>query len=88
MRQFGEQDVLKQSGISPSCLCACKSFKNESIHSVCVCACSVMSDSLRPHELWPARLLCPWKLPGKNIEWVANSFSRGSSRPRDQTCVS
>ena len=25
-----------------------------------------MSDSLRPHELHPARLLCPWNSPGKN----------------------
>ena len=27
---------------------------------------SVMSDSLRPHGLWPTRLLCPWDSPGKN----------------------
>ena len=27
---------------------------------------SVMSDSLRPHGPWPARLLCPWDSPGKN----------------------
>ena len=27
---------------------------------------SVMSDSLRPRGLQPARLLCPWKSPGKN----------------------
>ena len=27
---------------------------------------SVVSDSLRPHGLWPARLLCPWDFPGKN----------------------
>ena len=27
---------------------------------------SVMSDSLQPHGLWPARLLCPWNSPGKN----------------------
>ena len=27
---------------------------------------SVMSDSLRPHGLSPARLLCPWNFPGKN----------------------
>ena len=26
-----------------------------------------MSDSLRPHGLWPSRLLCPWDFPGKNI---------------------
>ena len=25
-----------------------------------------MSDSLRPHGLQPARLLCPWDSPGKN----------------------
>ena len=26
-----------------------------------------MLDSLQPHGLWPARLLCPWDSPGKNI---------------------
>ena len=26
---------------------------------------SVMSDSLRPHGLWPARFLCPRDSPGK-----------------------
>ena len=26
---------------------------------------SVVSDSLRPHELQPTRLLCPWDFPGK-----------------------
>ena len=28
---------------------------------------SVVSDSLQPHGLPPARLLCPWDFPGKNI---------------------
>ena len=27
---------------------------------------SVVSDSLGPHRLYPARLLCPWDFPGKN----------------------
>ena len=27
---------------------------------------SVVSDSLRPHELWPVRLLGPWDSPGKS----------------------
>ena len=27
---------------------------------------SVVSDSSRPHGLWPTRLLCPWNFPGKN----------------------
>ena len=45
---------------------------------------SVMSDSLRLHGLYS-----PWNSPGKNIlEWVAITFSRGSSQLRDQTPVS
>ena len=39
---------------------------------------SVVSNSLQPHGLLQARIL----------EWVAISFSRGSSRPRDWTQVS
>ena len=35
------------------------------IWNVCE-SCSVVSASLRPHGLWPARLLCPWDFPGKN----------------------
>ena len=35
-----------------------------------------------------SRLLCPWDSPGKNMEWVAISFSRGSSWPRNRTLVS
>ena len=34
---------------------------------VCVCiSCSVVSNSLRPHGLQTARLLCPWNSTGKN----------------------
>ena len=36
---------------------------------------SVMSDSLRPHGLEPTRLLCPWNLEARILEWVAISFS-------------
>ena len=49
---------------------------------------SVMYDALQPHRLQPTRLLCPWDSPGKNIQWVAMTSSRGSSQPRDQTCIS
>ena len=49
---------------------------------------SVMSDSLQPQRLLPARLLCPWGVFKQRIlEWVVIS-SRGSSQPRDQTQVS
>ena len=38
---------------------------------ICVCVCvlsrSVLSDSLRPNELYPARLPCPWNFSGKNF---------------------
>ena len=33
---------------------------------VYICTCSVMSDSLRPHGLYPTRLLRPWNFPGKS----------------------
>ena len=29
------------------------------------CQSSVVSDSLRPHGLYPVRILCPWDSPGK-----------------------
>ena len=55
---------------------------------VCVCVCSVMSYSLGPldcslpdspvHRIFQVKIL----------EWVAISFSRGSSWPRDRTQVS
>ena len=48
--------------------CSCRqTFGNKSVW-VCVCVCvnhSVMSDSLWPQGLYPARLLCPWNSPGK-----------------------
>ena len=47
-----------------------------------------MSDSLWRDGLQPARLLYPQNSPGKILEGVASSFSRGSSWPRDQTWVS
>ena len=36
------------------------------IHIISSVSRSVVSDSLRPHGLQPARLLCPWNSPGKN----------------------
>ena len=39
-------------------------------------------------QTYPARLLCPWDSPGKNIGVSAISSSRGFSRLRNWTCVS
>ena len=35
---------------------------------------SFVSDSLRPHGLWPARLLSPWDSPGKNTGVSCHAF--------------
>ena len=37
----------------------------------------VLSDALRPHGLYPARLLCPWDSPGKNIGVGCHLFLQG-----------
>ena len=38
---------------------------------------SVMSDSLQPHGLQPARLLCPWTSPDKNTGVGSHSLLQG-----------
>ena len=44
----------------------------------CECVrCTVMSDSLKPHELGPTRLICPWEFPGKNTGVGCHSLLQG-----------
>ena len=40
--------------------CHSKGYRLSLVDSVCVLTRSVVSDSLQPHGVWPARLLCPW----------------------------
>ena len=47
------------------CVCVC----------VCVCVRSVVSNSLQPHGLQPARLLIHGILQARTLEWVAISYS-------------
>ena len=49
---------------------------------------SVVSDSLRPVDCSPPSSSVHGILQARILEWVAISFSRGSSQPRDQTQVS
>ena len=49
----------------------CKISERENV------SCSVVSDSLQPHGLWPARLLCPWDFPGKNTGVGCHSLLQG-----------
>ena len=44
--------------------------------SLCSVA-SVVSDSLRPNGLYPARLLCPWDSPGKNTGVGCHALLQG-----------
>ena len=37
----------------------------------------VESESLQPHGLYPARLLCPWNSPGKNTGMGCHSLLQG-----------
>ena len=44
----------------------------------CRLSCSVVSNSIiRPHELQPARLLCPWDSPGQNTGVGCHAFLQG-----------
>ena len=54
-----------------------------SLHAVI----SIVSDCLQPYGLLPTRLLYGI-LQARILEWVAISYSKGSSRPRDLTCIS
>ena len=70
-RGYGEKEILlhclwESKLIQPLCRTVRRFLKKLWIELPCVCACSVMSDSLQPHGLQPARLLCPWDSPGKN----------------------
>ena len=48
-----------------------------------VLSCSVVSDSSQPHRLYPARLLCPWNVPGKNTGVGCHLLPRGSPPTQD-----
>ena len=68
----------------------CKAFNVILCNMLCV---KVKVKMLVAQPCWtlcdPARLLCPWDFPGKNIlGWVAILISRESSWPRDRTWVS
>ena len=63
-------------------------IENKVAMNVCMLCRSVVSDSLLPCRLYPAKLLCPWDSPGKSIVWVAIPFSRGFSQLRDWSRVS
>ena len=54
-------------------------YKCLSNNSCCCSVAPVVPDSLRPHGLQPARLLCPWDSPGKNTGVRCHSLLQGIS---------
>ena len=71
----------------PKCMCVCV--------CVCVCvhvracvSCSVVSNSFRPTDCSPPGSFVHGISQARILEWVAISFSRRSSWPRDWTWVS
>ena len=57
----------------------CVSFLDACVSCLCVHAKSpsVVSDSLQPYGMQPARLLCPWDPPGKNTRVGCHAFLQG-----------
>ena len=56
---------------------------------VCVCVCATLHPTLHdPMDCSLLDSLVHWILQARILEWVAISFPRASSPPRDQTCIS
>ena len=89
--QGGGREIQEKGDMSipmaDSCWCMVETNTTNTQYCKAFVWCSVMSDSLRPYGLQPA-VLCPWNFPGRILEWVIISYSRGSSQPRDWTPVS
>ena len=58
------------------------------LNQLWVLGCSVVSDSAGPMDCSPPSSSASGISQAKILEWVAISYSKASSRPRDQTCVS
>ena len=63
-------------------------YTESGVLALCCVSRSVISDSLRPHGLQPPCSSVLRTLQARILEWVAISFFKGPSRPRDQTRVS
>ena len=81
------------AGTQPTVHTFAKGTPSSGNNMVQLCMCvrsvaSVTSNSLQPYDLRATRLLCPWILQARILEWVAMPSSRGSSWTKDRTRVS
>ena len=62
------QSLVSRNPAAPGAMGTTEYHPGQLYHQVStnLCVCSVVSDSLPPHGLHPARLLCPRDFPGKN----------------------
>ena len=60
------------------------------LYWLCMCVLGQLHSRVKlwPHGTVSTRLLCQWNFPGKNMEWVVISYSRGSSAFRDRNIIS
>ena len=65
-------------------------FLGSTLYCCCCWVASVVSNSLQPHSLQPARPLCPLGSPGKNTGADCHALLQGLFPParRDGTCIS
>ena len=74
--------IIPSSGLSASFLTSLGlsfSIRRMGVMGMTSCSdASVVSDSLQPHGLQPARLLCPWDSPGKNTGVGCHALLQGS----------
>ena len=57
--------------------CSCPGPLLMPVTCICVCVRSILSNSRRPHGLYPARLLCPWDSPGQNAGVGCHALLQG-----------
>ena len=69
--------LLAFSQLSRSFQCLAKVENADLSECVCLLNCTVMFDSLRPSELWSARLLYPWNIPSKNTAECCHFLFQG-----------
>ena len=86
--------LLSLASFDNLCVCVCpflRSFIQKYIP--CHCKSQTVNCSVGSNSLWPLDCSLPGSsvhgiLQARILEWIAIPFSRGSSQPRDQTCVS
>ena len=90
VRSLGQEDALEKGMATPSLpgeshgqrsLVGSQGMTKGLTLSCCCCCCldtSVMSNSVWPYRLQPARLLCPWDSLGKSIEMGCHALLWGT----------